>query len=231
MKNNKLHRTFGVLNVISAIALLGCMVWFMSEGGLSVKATASSCFVLMGGINLSYALYARAEKEAYPTVMFFGFVFAMLGDILLGYDFILGAGLFAVGHIFYAAAFCTQVKMSRLDALVSAVFFAGGCALLLLYDQFDFGGALMLGVCMTYALIISCMAGKAVSSCIKEHSARNILMAVGAVSFFFSDVMLVLRFFADAPWIVDRLCLASYFPAQGLLALSVYAHVRKFSVR
>lgn len=229
MKNSKLHRVFGVLNVVSTLALLFCMIWYMNEGGLSVKATASSCFVLMGGINLSYALYARAEREAYPTVMFFGFVLAMLGDVLLGYDFILGAGLFAVGHIFYTVAFCTQMRLALRDVIVSAVVFAGAASLLLFYEKFDFGGALMQGVCMAYAVIISCMVGKAVSNCIAERSARNVLMAVGAASFFFSDVMLVLRYFADAPWIVDRLCLASYFPAQGLLALSVFAHVRKYA--
>ncbi len=231
LKNSRLHCVFGILNVLAAILLTCGMVWFMTEGGLSVKATASSCFVLMGGINLIYALCAKSEKRAYPVIMFCGFVFAMLGDVLLGYNFILGAGLFAVGHIFYTIAFCTQMRICRMDALIGAVIFAGAAALLLFYDKFDFGGAVMFVVCMIYALIISCMVGKAISICIKERSIRTVLAAVGAGLFFFSDVMLVLRFFADAPWIVDRLCLVSYFPAQGLLAASVYFQVRKHSYR
>ncbi len=228
-KSNKLHRVFGVLNIICAALLFGGMVWYMTEGGLNVKATASNCFVLMGGVNLIYALCAKSKRRAYPVIMFCGFVFAMFGDVLLGYNFILGAGLFAIGHIFYTAAFCTQMRLSRMDVVISAIIFSGAASLLLFYDKFDFGGTLMLGVCMVYALIISCMVGKAIATCVKERSVKNVLLAVGAVSFFFSDVMLVLRFFADAPWIVDRLCLASYFPAQGLLAASVYFHVRKYA--
>lgn len=228
--SNSLHRTFSLLNVLTALMLTGGMIWFMSEGGLSVKAAASSCFVLMGAVNFIYALYAECRPLAYPAIMLVGLVFAMLGDVLLGYNFILGAGLFAVGHIFYIAAFCTQMKPIFLDIIVSTIVFAGAICLLTFYDKFDFGGTQMFAVCMIYALIISCMVGKAISTCIARCSVRNVLAAVGAAFFFFSDVMLVLRFFADAPWIADRLCLGTYFPAQGMLALSVFFHVRQHAI-
>ena len=56
---------------------------------------------------------------------------------------------------------------------------------------------------------------------------RMIIMAAGSVLFYFSDLMLVLRWFADAPRIASDLCLMTYFPAQGLLAASVYFHANK----
>ena len=205
---------------------MACMVWFVVCGGGEVKAISCLSYVMMGGVNLIYALKAEAGKK-YAAVMFAGFVFAWLGDVLLGVNFVLGAGLFALGHVLYAAAFYMLYPFRKQDLLVSGAFLAGALALLLCYPKFDFGGALMQGVCMAYALIISCMTGKAVSNSLKKKDGQTIIAAAGSALFFFSDVMLVLRYFVGAPWIADRLCLLTYFPGQMLLAASVYYYVKQ----
>ncbi len=227
------NKIFAALNVLGVIALLVGMIRYMDLGGLHLKAAAASCFVVLGVINMVYALVSKAPRRRYAVIMSLGLLFAMLGDVMLGKDllkFAIGAGLFAIGHILYAVSYYTLKPLTKLDVIVSGIMFAFSTALILFYPEFDFGGFAMQAVCLVYGLVISCMVGKAVPMWIHEKSARNALIALGSILFYFSDLMLVLRFFADAPGIYSTLCLGTYFPAQGLLALAVFFHVRKGAI-
>lgn len=64
--------------------------------------------------------------------------------------------------------------------------------ILLFVPVLRFDSALMQGVCIAYALVISFMVGKAVSNLTRERNAFTILVAVGSFFFYFSDFMLVL---------------------------------------
>ena len=156
-----------------------------------------------------------------------GLCFAMAGDLLLGWNFIIGAGLFAVGHILYAAAMYTRQRFARLDAAMSLMIFVIAMLLLTFIPGMAFPDPLMRIVCYAYAVIISCMAGKAVSSFLREKTLTNGLLALGSVLFFFSDVMLVLSWFAGAGRWADVCCLCTYFPGQGILAHACFHHVRE----
>ena len=219
-------KLFGWLNVVCGALVLAGLMWYLNHGSLMMKAITCATFVLLSGVNFVYALSTGREKK-YAAIMFLGAVFGWLGDVTLGINFILGAGLFAVGHILYAAAFYAIRRVEKTDLLLSGAILIGTAALILLYPKFDFGGALMQGVCLVYGLIISCMVGKAVSGGIREKTLPMIIMAVGSVLFYFSDLMLVLRWFADAPGLAGDLCLMTYFPAQGLLAASVYFYANR----
>ena len=228
------NKIFAALNVLGVIALLIGMVRYMALGGLALKATAAGCFVALGVMNMVYALVSKPPRRRYAVIMSLGLLFAMLGDVLLGKDllkFAIGAGLFAVGHILYTVSYYTLKRVTKWDIIVSGIMFAFSTALILFYPKFDFGGFAMQAVCLVYGLVISCMVGKAVPMWIQEKSVRNALIALGSMLFYFSDLMLVLRFFADAPYFCDRLCLGTYFPAQGLLALAVFFHVRKGAIK
>ena len=222
-----MKKAFSVANAVLVVANLigGACYWYF--GGLRVKTIASLLFVLLGLVNVAYAVKTPARNRKFPAVMLSGLFFAMLGDVTLGKNFILGAALFALGHALYFAAFCTRTPFQRGDLLPSAIIFAGSAAFLLLYPQFDFGGAVMQAVCMVYALIISGMVGKAFSNLRRENNRTNAIIAVGSAMFYFSDLMLVLFYFADAPRIVDTLCLFTYYPGQCVLAHSLYHHVRE----
>lgn len=222
-----MKKTFAILNGVMLAAVVAGMVNYMERGGLSNKALAASCFAALGVVNLLYALLTKPRRVAFPAILCAGLILAMSGDILLGKNFILGAGLFALGHIMYVAAMCVVKPICRRDALVSAIVFAAAGSIVLFLPTLDFGGALMQGVCLVYALVISCMVGKALSGAIWSPSVLTVTMAVGSVLFFFSDLMLVLYMFGDAPWVVDRLCLLSYFPAQGLLAFSSFLYTTR----
>ena len=65
------------------------------------------------------------------------------------------------------------------------------------------------------------MVGKALSNFVASRNLQNLIILLGSVLFFISDLMLLLGKFANLPIIVDVLCLVTYYPAEILLALSI----------
>ena len=81
----------------------------------------------------------------------------------------------------------------------------------------------MKGICCFYALIISFMVGKAISNILKENNFTNIIIMIGSILFFISDFMLLLNKFGNII-VTNYLCLGTYYPAQFLLAFSLFAY-------
>ena len=217
-----MKKLFFILNLVFIAAVLASTVWYLECGGLWRKGLTSFGFVVIGLVNLVYLISQRKKPLRFPVILVVGLVLAMLGDIVLNVDFIGGAALFAVGHIFYAVSYAMLKPVEKLDVILSLVIFAEAGTFLMTAPIFDFGGGLMKGICVGYALVISCMFGKALTNVIRERNAVNLLLAVGSGVFVFSDIMLVLYVFADAPKIVDILCVATYYPAQCFLAHAIY---------
>ncbi len=222
-----MKKKFLILNSVFIIIELILIFTYKEVGGILLKGIASGGFVMIGLINLIYAIACKAKKKVYPALIFAGLFSSMLGDVILGENFIVGALIFALGHIFYFVAFCKLNRFENRDSIPSMVLFLGATAILTLTPYFDFGGYLMLGVCIFYALIISLMAGKAISAFLKVKSSLHLIILIGAVLFFFSDVMLVFNVFGGAPKIADTLCLFSYWPGQTILAFSVYLYIKE----
>lgn len=210
------------LNLLLAVLVQVSMIWYLDCGGLWRKGLTSFGFVLLGVLNLAYLTAGRKRPLRFPVILVVGLVFAMLGDIVLNVHFIGGALLFAVGHIFYAISYAQLQRIRKPDLLFSGVIFAAAALLLLAVPIFDFGDPVMKGICVGYAFIISIMVGKAFGNAAEEHTVMNLLLAAGSFLFFFSDLMLVLYVFADAPHIIDTLCVATYYPAQCILAHAMF---------
>jgi uncharacterized membrane protein YhhN len=153
--------------------------------------------------------------------MLVGLTFAMCGDIVLNVWFIGGAILFAVGHVFYFVAYCFLQKFKWLDLIFGASIFIPSVLFITLAPIFDFGGIIMELVCIVYAIIISIMLGKAISNFVREKNLTNLLILIGSILFFFSDLMLLLNVFANLSVVFDVLCLVTYYPAECILALSL----------
>ena len=220
-----MKKTFTVLNIILFAAAAALMVWYDLEGGLWLKGVTASSFVALGLVNLIYGLLNRSGK--YPVWMAVGLFTCMIGDIVLNIEFIYGACIFAAGHVLYCIAFCCLLKPKAADLIPIGAVFAVAIMILKLVPTLDFGSALMEYICIGYALVISCMVGKAIANFLRQRSTVTALLLVGGILFFFSDLMLLLNCFGDAPKITDTLCLYSYFPAQCLPAHSVYHFVHK----
>lgn len=220
--NKKQKRIFAINLLLMCASFMGNYL-YMTIGGIEIKSFASGMFALMGIINLCYTLKSDTEHKKFCISMAVGLIFAMFGDIGLNFDFILGAALFAIGHIWYFIAYCMYERIQKLDLIISAVFFAGAGSYILFCPLLKFPEAIMKYVCLVYGLIISVMVGKAIGNFIRNKNLVTAILITGSLLFLFSDLMLVFNWFMDVGDIAANLCMATYYPAECLLALSVFA--------
>ena len=213
---------FIILNII-VIGLV--MYWdfmYYEHGRTWRKGTASAMFVLLGAVNLIYALLNKSVNLKYPTVMTAGFVLGMLGDIVINYEFIPGAALFALGHVFYFAALCFLIPFGKADALAGGILTVISIGVLQLCPVFVFDDPVIEIICCVYGVIISFMFGKAVSNLIQVRNLQNILIVIGCFLFYFSDLMLVFDWFSDFDEYAGELCLFTYYHAQCILGAAIF---------
>ncbi len=231
MENKKLEKGY-LINFGFAILMMMAMTFFICNsfifapefsklGRYLTKGIASLLFVFFGIFNFNFAKKSEEVKnKKFMLFMIIGLVFAMLGDMFLIDFFIVGAGLFAVGHVFYFVAFCFVSKFKFRDLICMVAIFVPAILVILLYPHFVFDG--MLPVVIAYALIISAMLGKAISNAFeKGNKVLNWVVLIGALMFFLSDLMLLFNVFASAPFVFDVACIALYYPAEFVLAFSI----------
>ena len=93
--------------ILIAFTLISGYFYYL-QGGLWLKALTSFGFVATGLANLIYALKEKA-CDRFVIFTFCGLFFSFLGDIVINLSFIPGALIFALGHVFYFAAFCSRI--------------------------------------------------------------------------------------------------------------------------
>lgn len=217
-----MKKLFVVTNVIMLTFILIFDMFYMASNGLLVKAIASLLFVVTGLINLMYCIKNK-ENLKFPIWMIIALTIAMLGDILINLNFYLGTIVFGLGHVFYFASYCMLDKMNRKDFLWGMMISLISLMVIFFTPFLNFGGALMQGICGVYAVIISFMLGKAISNSLRQTNMTNLIIVIGSLLFFISDFMLMLKSFADLP-VAGYLCLGTYYPAQFLLAFSLFVY-------
>lgn len=222
-----MKKLFLTLNIILAAGVFTGNYFYLTEGGLLLKSLCSSGFALLGIINLIYTVIAKKKNVKFAVSMAVGLVLAMLGDIFLGFDFIVGASLFAGGHICYFIGQSFLQKVRVKDLAISAVIFLCAGSFILFCPLLTFDTPVMKWVCLAYAMIISLMVGKSISNVSNEKSVLTIVLAVGCVLFFFSDLMLVFDWFMNGGRITGLLCMSTYYPAEIMLAWSVFLSANK----
>lgn len=210
-----------ILNSIFLLAIIILDIFYIVNGGIILKSITSACFFMLGVINLIFVLRMKTEKIKFSILLLVGLFFAMLGDILLEINFIVGAIFFAIGHIFYFISFCWLERFKWTDLIFGFVIFIPSVLVITLYPHFDFGGVVMEVLCVFYALVISLMVGKAVSTYIAKKSLSRLIIMIGTILFFFSDLMLLFNVFSFVSSAFGVLCLATYYPAEFLLAFSI----------
>ncbi len=216
------------LNIIIISAILVLNYFYQSNGfDFTLKCICSGSFALLGIINLCYAFSEKQKNKKFYIAMTLGLVLAFLGDVLIGYDFVVGAATFALGHIFFVGAYCFMAKLGKTDLAVGALFFLGALAFLLFCPLLNFDNPIFKYVCIVYALIISLMLGKAIGNFLKEKNALTGTIAVASALFFFSDLMLVFDQFIGLWSWTSNACMGTYYPALCLLALSMFLKTKK----
>ena len=225
---------FEITGAIIALFVLMGDIFYILYGALWRKGVTSALFLLLGILFFILA-FLKKKKLRFPIFMLTGLAFTMVADIVLNIHFIAGAILFAVGHIFYAVSYYQLKEWNWLDLICSFVLAIPAVLWITLAPMFDFGGALMEVVVVFYAVIISFMVGKTISNFIRsilnhQDYRLELILWIGSILFFFSDCMLLLNKFGsftkDAKEVLTILCLASYYPAQILLASSIGLYSR-----
>ena len=217
----KKNQYINVINLVIALLVLVLGDVYVEEGGLFLKGLASVGFAVMGAINAFYVWKNGTKHLKFALFMMMGLTLCWLGDIAINIEFIAGAAVFALGHVFYFVAYCAHERFRMSDLIMAAIIFLPALAFITFAPMFDFGSGVLYAVCAVYAVIISCMVGKALAILIKRKTFSSLFTVVGCALFFFSDLMLVIDFFGGGTGIIPILCMSTYYPAQCILAYSV----------
>ncbi|MBQ8444088.1 MAG: lysoplasmalogenase [Clostridia bacterium] len=211
-----------ILNLLLIVGVIIGNIFYILGDKLLLKTITSAGFFLIGLINLYYSFKHNKSNTLFAMIMTVGLLFAMLGDILLGMNFIVGAIFFAIGHVFYFVAYCLLCKFKWTDLIAGGIIALASVLVILLVPVFDLDVTMKI-VVIFYAIIISFMLGKAVTNLIRERNIINLIILIGSVLFFFSDLMLLFDNFSiiEAGQTFGNLCLATYYPAEILLAISL----------
>ena len=220
MFKNKNVLIFNILFAILIIIFDILYIVFQNQPYI-FKTIASVLFVMCGIGNFIFIFRQQQRSNLFKYFMLSGLVFACLGDIFLIDFFIVGAILFAIGHIFFFIAYSMLYKINWRDILISLIIFGIALIVILVPTIFDFGN--MLVIVLVYAFIISFMLGKSISNIFeKDFKIENLIIFVGSLMFFLSDLMLLFNVFANVSRIFGIICLVFYYPAEFLLAGSIY---------
>jgi uncharacterized membrane protein YhhN len=174
---------------------------------------------------IAVALLAALDPGHHPTYtwgVLVGLLLSLGGDVALMFEgkraFTLGLGLFLLAHVAYTVVFAVLGHFSLLD-LLTALVLLGACAAFYRLIRANLGS--MRGAVIAYMIIISLMVTQAVSTLASPTFApgQAVMIAVGAVLFFVSDIILAAARFWR-PWRYDRISLAFYYGGQLLIALA-----------
>ena len=215
MEKRLRNKIIFINTMFSILTVFTDVLYITLKNAYIFKTLASLVFVACGFANIIIMVMEKHLKhQKYFIFLFIGLIFAMAGDIFLIDHFVIGATLFAVGHVFYFISYLTLQKFKLVDlafiaptlAIALVVIFATGL---------EFNG--MLPLILAYAVVICTMLGKSASLFLTDKKNATMIF-IGSLMFFLSDMFLMLCMFSSMGKIADILCLAFYYPAQFVLA-------------
>ena len=212
----KLRNTLIFINALFFVLAIATDILYIKLGTpYTFKTLASLVFVVCGFTNVIILVKTKhlAHKK-YFIFMLIGLIFAMAGDILLIEYFEIGAGLFAIGHVFYFISYLTLQKFKPID-LAFILPTLAIALVVILTTGLNFDG--MLPLILAYAVVICTMLGKSASLFLSDKKNATMIF-IGSLMFFLSDMFLMFCMFSSMGKIADLLCLAFYYPAQFILA-------------
>jgi len=172
---------------------------------------------------LLIAILGQATLSFYKYMIITGLVFSLAGDVFLMLPsdrFVAGLVAFLIAHLFYIAAFVSEISALTWWSLVPVVIY-GIVIYTILAPSL---GKLKLPV-LIYVVVILIMAWLAWERWSQTGQSEALLASVGAVLFVISDTILAINRFRGAFKPARALNLTTYFAAQWLIASSVGAFV------
>ena len=219
-----MRKVYIILNIVFIIATLIIAMWFFETSELGIKGLASAGFVLVGVINGCYCHVKRGRIQKFPILIITGLFFSMCADVVLNLHFVSGVFLFAAAHVLYLGAYCSLFKLTKIDLIPMSFVALATVMFILLAPIWKFTVPFMKYVCIIYAIMISCMLGKAVSNFFRKRNATVLILATGSGMFYFSDLMLALNMFTDVDIFKSMTSLMTYYVAQCMIAVSILCY-------
>lgn len=206
---------------MSHTALMLCLLPMMFFMGTSYQLacekqwyTKKTRLLLKGGTTALAGLFALytwlVYGQTYMLLMALGILLCAMADVLLEIRFIWGTACFAAGHILYIVSFVIRNKPSWQSLLLFLLLAAFAA---FMTKRQGHKANMDVRPYFAYALVISLMVAAAL--------AQPRLVLLGALLFMFSDAIIARRLLNPDkdPW--DRACIALYYTAQFILAVSL----------
>lgn len=191
---------------------------------ISMGSTVTKCLLVpaaMLGLYLQTGL-----RQVVPRIVFAGLLLGWAGDMfLLGKSivfFALGLVSFLLGHILYIRAFSKEVSLTRsTHLLMEKPYIILPFLAMLIHVVCKFSPHIT-GIpafpVYLYAFVILLMALMAINRWYAVHFASWLTVLTGALLFIISDYALSVKFFIGNYPYSSLIIMASYIPAQGLIA-------------
>ena len=207
--------------VVCATGLLAVLLYCEKKEALKaklvVKTVLSSLFIL------------TAVIQPHPIVPYFrliilGLIFCLTGDVFLALPgdnmFRFGLAAFLLGHMLYVSAFLYLARMNQwtVIGLVTGIFAIGAVYMWLRSHL----GSMKIPVIL-YMIVITAMVVGA-WTVLAESELRisgRILIFIGALSFYFSDIFVARQRFLKPEFINRLIGLPLYYCGQFMLAFSI----------
>lgn len=189
-----------------------------------LKGVASLCFVLFG-----YLCSMQATDMNFSKMVKIGLILGLIADIMLNLRFVfkkngkivflVGILIFLTGHIMYLCALIPGYDYVLLTTILGII--VSALILKWIFSQIEAEKAFKIfGV--FYIGVIVIMNAFAIRNCILIPNVSNIIFLIGAISFLFSDIVLILNTFGKETKFSLRITnLSLYYIGQLLIALSL----------
>ncbi|UCE55477.1 MAG: lysoplasmalogenase [Desulfobacterales bacterium] len=210
-----------VLIIILALILLFGLLYFEKQrdrkAALPTKTLVSCLFIVI-------ALVQPHPLPGYFYLLLIGLIFCLGGDVFLALPqekmFLYGLVSFLLGHVFYVIAFFYAAQINQWTWIGSALCLVFSCGIYLWLRPHL--GAMNLPV-LFYVIVITIMVAGAWTVFGDGKLALNgrLLVFIGALSFYFSDVFVARDRFLKPEFMNRLLGLPLYYFGQFLLAFSV----------
>lgn len=220
-----------------------------TKKSLACKMVAATAFVLIGVLGM----FITDNKSDYITTMIIGLIFGWVGDLFMHIPHppgnprmsvvYIGAASFLIGHIFYVSAFVKSTMALTVnynfftipEIIAFLVIFIAFAFMLKPVFKFEYKNLFMQIALYFYSMFLIVMLIKSCKFGITYFlsGAENglpamLILLIGGVLFFISDLTLGLRLLGSAKGNkkVKTLSLYAYFFAQLLLATSIlFIHI------
>ncbi len=212
----------GCILVFAVIMAVVCRPEWKKKYYLEAKILNSAAFVTVFLIST----YISGEVHSF-WLMLPGILFCFVGDVFMALynrqrkrmHFLLGVGVFLSGHLCFVRWLCSIQPLVIYDLIIPIL---AVCLTWYLVSRKDIHTGRMKPFMILYAFFVALFLAKGQHLAWSEPTAAHLMIAVGSILFFVSDVSIIFLYFQKRKGIAVHIFnLATYYAAMFLLATHI----------